>query len=429
MLFIVSKFDFVIDKNEIALHHFIKQYKNLRMSVSNASQEIVISYEPSDAERQFSVFRDAKTDKIIVRGFPRSQEYVGKEFKDQIYRHQYIDVTAFKIYESLEGTIIRVFYYGDKWFTATSSKLDAFKSKWASIRKTFGEHFQEKICYYTNFTCLDDFYATLDKSKRYLFLLSPTEEERIVCTNDSVYLIGTEDSETHIIDFDAQIENISKPRRIYELTTYDDVIKYVEKQQHYSLAQGILMFRYLPNYKVCEKFGTVTEELPPILDSIKVISSEYQTRYNIRNNVPSLRFRYLQMRGNGLDFDDFVVCCYPHMRDFTKNIGEEIEKGNGADLDLFFEMYPHMRDVAKKIEETIYKICDNLHKLYLKIYIEKNSFVNCTPEESMALKIIHDVYLKKRIKTTPTRINDILTANNPTIINKLLRSINRKKSE
>lgn len=352
----------------------------------------------SDTTQGYSVFRSTEDNRVLVKGFPRSIEYTDKCVRVA----PPIDVESFKVYKCLEGTIIRVFYHNNKWYTATSSRLDAFKSRWAAKKTTFGQTFATKLRAYASgdIDTIDDdvkfletFYEKhlTDKTRRYLFLLSPSEEERIVCSAQTVF-IGAEDPETHVVDFDAVIElandldnleTFPKPQRVHGLKTNDDVAEFVCNKTHFSLEQGVVLFRYTHD---CE------------LESIKVMSDEYYDRFTLRNNVPSLKFRYLQLRSRQFD------------------------------LDLFFELYPHMLQESIVIEQHIYELCKKLHRLYVDIYIAKivNDSV-CTNDEANALKFIHSVYLQSRRRTTAQRINDILTESNPSKLNRLLKEVIRTK--
>ena len=83
----------------------------------------------------------------------------------------------FKVYNSYEGTLIRVFYFGDKWYITTHRKLDAFKSKWAG-KNSFGECFKNSINENGNYEL---FFDGLDKRFGYMFLLVNNNDNRIVC--------------------------------------------------------------------------------------------------------------------------------------------------------------------------------------------------------------------------------------------------------
>lgn len=327
---------------------------------------------------------------LLYKGFPNSVEYSEKEFLEE----KDIDVSSFRIFECLEGTLIRVFYYNDKWYTSTTRKLDAFVSKWASPKTTFGQSFVRELRSLTNDDLiidddkafLNNFYETyLDKNKAYTFLLRPSKEERIVCDEyegNKIIYVCSESVKECKINFDDKIMinnngfEIPKRREIMDLKTTKDVSNYVLESISYKTCQGVILFK-----------STIDDEFV----SIKVLSKEYTDRYKIRGNVSSLKFRYLELRSNL------------------------------KDLNLFFELYPEMKLVGNEMEEIIYKICKRLHVIYMKIYIENDHSFVCSKEEQSVLTIIHKQYTLTRQRTTPSRINDILTVGNPTRLNRLIR--------
>lgn len=321
---------------------------------------------------------------LIFKGFPFSTEITDEEAESFL---DGFDLTQYEIFECLEGTIIRVFFYNDKFWTTTSKRLDAFKSKWASIRTYFGQSFAQQLRKLVDWSVDDDreflkmFYEKyLDKKKRYCFILRSSEEERIVCDANLIpgvtYLCNETDS--HVMDFSDQIQLddtfFPKSKRISGLETGQQAAEYVRNHTHFTVSQGIILFK----------------QNGENLESIKIMSKEYAVRFNLRGNESSLKFRYLQLRQTSYD------------------------------LDLFFEMYPQIRSKAKQIEENIWKICQKLHDLYVKYYI-RNESVSLQKEEMRALKTIHDTYRETREKTTATRINDILTSQPATCLNKLIK--------
>lgn len=332
---------------------------------------------------------------LLYKGFPNSTEYLDDEFD----KKEDIDVSSFRAFECLEGTLIRVFHYNGKWYTTTTRKLDAFVSKWASPKITFGQSFVNELRSLVSSAdkendkeFLNIFYDTyLDKDKAYIFLLRPSKEERIVCDeylgNKIIYVCS--ETKCTSFNFDDKIilidgKEIPKRREIFGLTTPKDVSNYVFERINYKTCQGIILFK-----------STIDDELI----SVKVLSKEYSEKYKIRGNVSSLRFRYLELRANN------------------------------KDLDVFFELYPEMKSVGFEMEESIYKLCKRLHVLYMKIYIENDRALECFKEEQSALKIIHKQYTLTRQRTTPGRINDILTAGNPTRLNRLLREFTYYRTE
>lgn len=337
----------------------------------------------SDDKYRGSIVADGN---ILFKGFSDSIEYTDETFPSDI------DISSYRVFECLEGTLIRVFNRNDKWYTATSRRLDAFVSKWASPKTTFGQSFVAELRKLVEPNESDDkkflseFYDTyLIKGPLYTFLLLPSFEERIVCEckQQKVVYLCKEDPVSHLVDFDddISINGVPFPKRkeIQGLKCAADVRDYVFDHTDYRTSQGVILFKQ-------SETGDVS--------SIKVLSKEYADRYKIRGNTSSLKFRYLHLRKSP------------------------------DELDLFFEVYPHMRHTAEEIEENIYKVCLRLHELYMKIHIENDSSVKCSKEEQSALQIIHNQYKHTRQRTTSSRINDILTAGNPIRLNKLLRESN-----
>jgi hypothetical protein len=354
-----------------------KRYKDYQAPPRSDGLEIV-----ANETFRSAIFADGK---LLFKGFPESQEYTDENFTD-------IDVSSFRAFNCLEGTLIRVFHRSNEWYTATSRRFDAFVSKWASRRVTFGQSFATALRAIVSRNdgvddkqFLNEFYeANLSKNLLYTFLLTPTAEERIVCipTEPSrVVYIGSESPETHIINFDDDImfENSVFPKRceILGLKTSKDVQEYVFDNIDYNTAQGVILFKQTDD-------GEMT--------AIKILSQEYADRFRIRGNVSSLKFRYLELRA-----------------------------APQKDLDLFFELYPEMVRVGRDIEEMIYFVCKRLHAIYMKIYIENDPSVKCSKDEQSALNIVHKQYSVTRQRTTPSRINDVLAAGNPTRVNRLLR--------
>jgi len=130
-------------------------------------------------------------DKLVMKGFPFTYEYTIdnnlKNIQDDIL--PIFDQCSF--YDSYEGSLIRMFYFNNKWYLSTNKKLDAFRSKWAS-KESFGSFF--KIALESEIEnndrlrnalkdtqdVISSFQDILDKDKQYMFLLLNNNENRIV---------------------------------------------------------------------------------------------------------------------------------------------------------------------------------------------------------------------------------------------------------
>lgn len=100
----------------------------------------------------------------------------------------------YTIHEAYEGTMIRVFWYEDKWYISTFKKLNAYTSYWGTGSDenplpSFGELFEKRIL--EKYSHLEEFYSTLNKDYTYLFILLPNENTRLVShAREDVLLFG-----------------------------------------------------------------------------------------------------------------------------------------------------------------------------------------------------------------------------------------------
>lgn len=380
--------------------------KNIRLVDSDPAtgldQFCYIKCEDSDPE----IFKQSrgvifKGDDVVMRGFPYTIEYTennnGKEITDNI--ENIFDKCMF--YDSYEGSTIRMFYYGEKWYLSTNRKLDAFRSKWAS-RESFGSFFQKALEYEVennkglsdalNFNketdnIIEKFQAILDKSKQYMFLLLNNDENRIVCDapeHPTVFHVGT------FINFELSMDEdiyIPQPKK-HEFTNIGELYTYVN-QVNYKNLQGVIVFA--PDNK-----------------QYKIFNDEYKNLYAVRNNEPSIKFRYLQVRMNK-KYNDALHFLYPN---FTS---------------AFEEYENSLHDIAKEIQNSYisrfikkeyvsvdvnrYKIISSLHQWHTldrsqnKISLDKTIEVMNEQSPTTLNRMIRNTMLEKQGITPPVRVS------------------------
>lgn len=372
-------------------------------------------------------------DQLFFQGFPYSIEL---NF-DSIENYPNFDLNKCRIFESHEGTIIRVFNINNVWYTSTNRKLDALKSKWAAKHTTFGQSFadairdivdenaddeeneeneensneiqkkfeekvKEKNIKDKNF--LEQIYKTnLDPLKKYMFILKPSNEERIVCRSEptpTIYHVGTFDSENNFSLDDEVILNghkVETPKEIFKNNLQD--LKNLINSINFNHHQGFVLIQKNDNFAKQIHY--------------KIINDTYRYLFSVRGNVSSLKFRYLQLRKYG---------CY--------DCGTGKHEINKDMYNSFINLYNYHNE-ATEIEREIYELCKTLHQKYLLLYVEKkklgsDNFELSETETDVLQNVIHKSYLDTRSKTTISRINDLLTYNKPSIINKLLNEKKRK---
>ena len=320
---------------------------------------------------------------VVMNGFPYTYEYT-EDNADIISKSIGPIFSDCSFYNSHEGALIRLFYFGDKWYMSTNRKLDANKSKWSS-KESFGLFFRQaldneiKINEKLRASLPDDesidnlekFQAILDKEKQYMFLLLNNDQNRIVCSPSDKYNffhVGT------FIDGNLSMNediNIPYPEK-FNFQNLDDLFEYVNGVDIYRL-QGIIVFA-------------------PNNFQYKIFNKEYFDLYKVRGNEPSLKFRYLQIRMN--------------------------KRFNN----LLNYLYPTFSPIFEEYENNIYGIGKLIHKAYIERFI-KNQYVTVPMEEFAVIKACHDWHMKDREKNkiSLNKVMEVLNEQTPTNINKMIR--------
>lgn len=218
--------------------------------------------------------------KKIFNSFPYSYEIVGysDDVKNMINNDKILCTKA------IEGSLIRVFYFEDRWFITTHRKLDAYKSKWGN-GKSFGEIFEDAITAVTQKE-FKEFMMSLDYNIQYIFLTTAVETTRIVCeppTEQSVYLYQALDSDSGNLcsDLESVSAEINIPLEEKILfANKGEVEKHLNTMTFPFTSQGLLFF------------NTETFE------SYKFIAPAYQKYSDVRGNMPSVMFAYLHHVNN-----------------------------------------------------------------------------------------------------------------------------------
>jgi hypothetical protein len=307
---------------------------------------------------------------IVMLGFDYTQEFNHTQ-KSEI-ESCFGELDQWSIYESHEGACIRVYNRFNKWFISTNKKIDAYNSKWSSD-ESFGVMFENAIreeydegrplepnC----ISVMDRFFASLDSSRQYMFVVRNTSKNRIVCSAPSkptVYHTGTV---INGVVFKEDNIGIKKPLQI-EMKNVEDVISYVF-EEGYSKIQGVICFN--ENTK----------------KQIRVVSKDYQDLFNARGNEPSVKFRALQVR---MDQDIY---------------------------DMLYYLYPNEADGFDQNENIIYDIATSIYKAYVDRFIKK-LYVTMDSIEYSVMKECHAWHTSDRV-------------NNKMSCDHVMRVINKKSA-
>lgn len=338
--------------------------------------------------------------KIIVQTFNYTDEYLDTDAAGIHGRIQNID--EWHIRYSMEGTLIRVFYYDNEWYISTHKKLNAFKSRW-SCRDTFGDIFRMGLQEVFGSECesdvLQEFLARLDKSKIYVFLLRSNHENRIVCqahyvgkreqivyvgfftTPDFAFVLNNGVTESSIVDdvgdgsndAESWLRALAAPKATVPVTTVDDLIALAGTVNPFEY-QGLIMFHKQSR------------------DHFKIVHHKYHDLSKLRDNNPNLRFRYLELR-------------------------QDAEK-----IQQLYALYPRFADMFDDYEDILHKIARMILHFYVSRYI-KNKYVTLPREEYLVMKKCHEWYLSDRVNNRifTAKIMEFLNMEPPLNLYKMIR--------
>lgn len=229
-------------------------------------------------------------DKIICKTFGFSSEFSSQDI--ETITKKMSGFSQCKFFESKEGAMIRLFFFGGYWHVATHRRLNAFQSKWGIHTDSFGDMFVEALDWESQYgslkevitvqnpdELLDCFCNLLDQKKTYTFLVCNNDLNRIVChapEHPTVYFIGSFDASTHML-VEGNDSHISFPPS-HSFTTLEELCKFVDTCDWKTMA-GITV--YMPNQT-----------------QMKITSPTYLKYFVARGNEPSIKYRYLQVRTN-----------------------------------------------------------------------------------------------------------------------------------
>ena len=332
---------------------------------------------------------------VVMKAFGYTSDYSSYDGVDIIKsRFNQIDggLTSCSVYESHEGSLIRVFHFKGKWFLTTHRKLNAFKSKWSSTGESYGTSFKnalkeelvhnEKLRenFPTMFeSVLENFFHMLNTEKQYMFLVCNTKDNRIVCSAPPIatmYHVGT------FVDYKLDLDDdifVSKPQKL-TFESENDLLDHVNDQVNPYKNPGVIVFA-------------------PSNKQFKITNGEYLDLFKLRGNQPSLKFRYLQLR---VDRD-----C---------NIS-------------FRNLYPDSVDVFNRCEEDLSDISKFIHNAYMNRFIHKQ-YTSVPVPEYIVIQTAHKWFSEDRDNRRVTNgvIYDILNEQNATYLNQMLKRHKHEKA-
>lgn len=320
--------------------------ENEDIALYNYNQETV-EYENDIVKSVRGLILDKTSKTIIGATSSFTPELLPNEFDEKILmdEDQYYANQKCKILHSHEGCLIRVFSHNGKRYISTHKRLDAHKSVWGSAT-SFGLLFQDVLLdIFGTEDKVEEFLASLAEDKIHTFLLRNTAENRLVCfapqpDEDKLHYVGSFDKNHFNLypSFDDNISSkISTPLFDGNIGNVSD---FVENSVDYKQQQGLIVFF---------ENGTV----------VKVNNSEYLYYKNVvRNNEPSIIFRYIQVRMDR-ELNDSMHRLYPRLSNEFNLIEKQLFEIANHVLKSYIARF--IKKTFSEVSKTQYKITRELH--------------------------------------------------------------------
>jgi hypothetical protein len=302
---------------------------------------------------------------LVVSNFPVPEEVIVEAGESNIANLKF----PMELTHSVEGTLIRLFYYNDEWQMATSSRLDAYTSFW-SARQSFGKQFEEYVEAITG-TPFEVFLCSLDTHQRYFFLLPTSGLNRLGKTHDEpvkrIYLVAVQTADNKML----YGSDLPGERNAWSYLVQTLV---ESNEELLDCCQRNPMIYYAPNL---EKV-------------VKYVSVEYAERCKLRNNNQDIIAQYFELLRTDPEQATQLRASYPE-----------------ANLEHY----------SKQLNMVV----NYIHKNYYNRYVKKEYTI--VPKVYFEwMKRCHEQYLQTREKTTVQQVYQMIIKQDPKRIISLIRN-------
>lgn len=269
-----------------------------------------------------------------------------------------------------EGTLVRLYYYENKWMLATKKCMDASKSKWISD-KNFSELFNECVQYY-------DFLDKLNTSYCYSFIIMHPENKIVVnYTVPNVVHISTRDLTT-LYEVDVDI-GIQKSERVKVPREYlNDFIAKIETEQLLTHEGYMLIDLTFNRYKYKNNY--------------------YSEVRNLWGNTNNRFYRYLEMR---------------------KDVNV---------LQQYINFYPQDLEKFRKYEEDITVLANSILNVYLDKHVYKKSDAKIPFFFAKVIYKLHGDFYKDKVRTDCNKVMMTLLELDPKQICFMFTNLTKQKN-
>jgi hypothetical protein len=330
-----------------------KEHKHLHIKDCNNLFLLQIKKNKKNIPHEYTKFNglifEKNTNKLICNMFP-----VVKEYPD-IYNYE--NLNELTVEESSDGTLIKLFYYDNKWNIATNRCIDAKTSFWIS-NNSFYDLFMEAA---SNIK-----FESLNTTYCYAFILQHPKSRNIVkFEKANIIYIYSYDLINNVEMYDENLSFLDNPKKL-QFTDWNQMIDSLSQLDWYS-----------EGYIVYNRNREMTKLINPKFNELKLLKG---------NNV-NMFYRCIVIYKYG-KMDEFLVHFpeyaeqFNYLRSFIYNlsnniynlyVAKHIKKQQIAVVDININLIlTHLyKDYEKSIENSQYKI--TITKKYISEKIMKYS--------------------------------------------------------
>tara|TARA_Y100000389_G_scaffold120659_2_gene118008 strand:+ start:1940 stop:3010 length:1071 start_codon:yes stop_codon:yes gene_type:complete len=254
------------------------------------------------------------------------------------------------IYQSLiDGTMINLFYHGDKWIISTRSEIGGY-NKWTN-KKSFRQMFDE---------CCELDCDSLDKDMSYSFVMKHIENRNVSPVNNNELIL------VEVYNFSE--DNVKKLER-EEYPELNCIIHdiYTDREELMKLFQGPVIPYYIKGYTV--KYDNLR---------YKWINPYFEEVRNLKINMNNHLLNYIELRRNG-------------------------------NLKKYLRYYPEHNHLFNNYKEKLHDLSNDLFTTYKNVFVHKSIDKKEIPYHLNPLVYdIHGRYLKTKIPTNWESVKDYI---------------------
>ena len=348
---------------------------------------IVYNYDDSTYDKELLNVRGLVKDgeQVVCKTFGYTPEVLANDFDNLNAYISPLVTDQTRFFKAYEATVLRVWFYNNKWYLSTHRKIDASHSKWGhscNYQTLFERALKYQLPARSTF---ETFCADLDTNKIYAVLLRSFKENRKVCRGQvepSLYCAG---SFNRANNFEFSFENpeigIPSPEELLNIQSPADLINRVNQIDPYEY-QGIVLIN-------------------PDAMSGKIVNVEYDRLDKLRGNVPNVIHRYVQLRWT------------PHLEEYKS-------------------LYPEHQSKFNHWEMIMSYVVQNVMQKYLDKYVHRLENVHLPSDQYGLLLEVHKYYMsilrphKRRVEIDD--IWDLLGTWTEREVNVLYNKYNERKN-